>query len=217
MRQAHREQPLHSDRRRLEGRGAGLERACGQRAVHIMLHAVRENGTLEPRKPLCSSKRRCTYAGCNNPTESRVFYRIDGESKAGGQDWSRLAGSVLCSTCYHRFHSRGTLERSDYRRPLCSSERRCTYAGCNKPTESSAFHRIDGDSKAGGRDWSGLAGSLRCHTCYNRFRGRGTLERNVGRNPQSEPLDSSAHANLMRDHPVAGKRKRKGSASEQDE
>eukprot|EP00284_Hemiselmis_tepida_P018317 CAMPEP_0174922144 /NCGR_PEP_ID=MMETSP1355-20121228/5661_1 /TAXON_ID=464990 /ORGANISM="Hemiselmis tepida, Strain CCMP443" /LENGTH=260 /DNA_ID=CAMNT_0016167707 /DNA_START=113 /DNA_END=892 /DNA_ORIENTATION=- len=56
--------------------------------------------------------KRCMYTGCERPTESSQFYLIDGESEAGGQDWSGIAGSVLCNACYQRFLKRGTLVQS---------------------------------------------------------------------------------------------------------
>ena len=81
----------------------------------------RERGTLERsdkrNKPLAASARRCTYVDCERPEESR-HYQISEGTTAGGQDWSSLAGSVLCNACYTRFYRNGTLERSDRNKPL---------------------------------------------------------------------------------------------------
>ena len=41
--------------------------------------------------------KRCTYKGCEKPEESCQFYQIHGDQKAGGKDWSKLQGEVLCS------------------------------------------------------------------------------------------------------------------------
>ena len=65
--------------------------------------------------PLEPCERRCSYSGCEAPTESSQFIQIREETAAGGQDWSWLAGSVLCRSCYQRFLKRGTLERSSKR------------------------------------------------------------------------------------------------------
>ena len=55
---------------------------------------------------------KCSYEGCKSPLESRQYYQIDGSSEAGGQDWTELAGSVLCEACYGQFRKRGSLERT---------------------------------------------------------------------------------------------------------
>ena len=126
------------------------------------------------------SARRCSYEGCKRrPDQSSQFYRIEGGSEAGGQDWTELAGSVLCHTCYTRFRKRGTLERSKPE-PLAGSARRCSYEGCKRPEESSQFLRIGGGSKAGGQDWTELAGAVLCDACYVQYFKRGRLERNRG-------------------------------------
>uniref|UniRef100_A0A6U4MAA0 Uncharacterized protein n=1 Tax=Hemiselmis andersenii TaxID=464988 RepID=A0A6U4MAA0_HEMAN len=156
------------------------------------------------------TERRCSYAGCAKPTKSSYFHRISGESKAGGQDWSVLAGSSLCTACYENYRVRGSLERSICAKQICSRERRCTYDGCDKPTESSHFYRIDQGTKAGGRDWSALAGSVLCHACYGHFKRRGTLERSDRRKSPSSSSPSSASP--TEDDAIAGKRKRSGGA-----
>jgi hypothetical protein len=103
-------------------------------------------------KPLTPSDRFCTYEGCKRPSDSSRYFRIDGVSEAGGQDWTLLAGSVLCAACYSQYKTRGTLERCGNRAdPLPPSARRCSYQGCKRPSESSRFHLIDGASKSGGQ------------------------------------------------------------------
>jgi hypothetical protein len=62
-------------------------------------------------KPLSAEQKRCTYEHCARPDQSCQFLQIDGNKKTGGQDWSSLAGAVLCNSCYSCFKSRGTLER----------------------------------------------------------------------------------------------------------
>jgi hypothetical protein len=148
----------------------------------------RRRGTLErsANKPLAASARRCTYAGCERPEESSHFYQISEGSTAGGQDWSSLAGSVLCSSCYEGFRNRGSLERSN-NKSLDASARRCTYAGCERPEESSMLRHISEGSTSGGQDWSSLAGSVLCIACYSRFRKSGTLE-----SSRNKPLAASA-------------------------
>jgi hypothetical protein len=153
-----------------------------------------KRGTLERNRhchaPLVGSARRCTYEGCRNPTKSRQFYQIDEDSEAGGRDWRELAGSVLCHSCYKQFLKRGTLERTEHNHePLAASARRCSYEGCKSPTEGKWFYQIDENKKTGGRDWRELAGSVLCHSCYNQFKRRGTLERTVQRH---EPVAASA-------------------------
>jgi hypothetical protein len=79
-------------------------------------------GTLERslNMPLAASARRCSYAGCGRPEESSKYYQIWEGKTSGGQDWSSIAGSVLCDACYSSFHRRGTLERKQ--RPLPHSK-----------------------------------------------------------------------------------------------
>ena len=68
------------------------------------------------------------------------------------QDWSELAGSVLCDACHSHFQSRGTLHRMvQHSEPLDPSARRCSYEGCKNPEESSKFYQIDGAKRAGGQ------------------------------------------------------------------
>ena len=145
-------------------------------------------GACKGSMPSASVKRECSYAGCKSPQESRKFFNIDGRSSAGGQDWSGLAGSVLCATCYDQFLKRGTLERTRYQhKPLAKTARRCSYEGCRDPDDSKIFYQIDGGNKAGGQDWTDLAGSVLCKRCYGQFCKRGRLER-----IKNEPLAGSA-------------------------
>jgi hypothetical protein len=158
-------------------------------------------GTLERTKnePLAESERRCTYDGCRSPRDSSQYIQIHGRSGAGGRDWSALAGSVLCRSCYVQFSKTGSLERMK-NGPLAGSERRCSYLGCKNPNESGQFIQIDGASEAGGRDWTELAGSVLCQACYSCYVRRGTLERYV---PGSEPTPSTSAA------PAVSSRKRR--------
>ena len=141
--------------------------------------------------------KRCSYLKCERPTDSSQFYQIEEGKTSGGQDWSSIAGSVLCQACYLRFYRRGTLERAEDK-PLAGSARRCTYDHCDSPTHSSCFFHIEEGKTSGGQDWSSVAGSVLCKACYNRFYKRGTLE----------PSAAHAHkrqktANKMPDKPLS--------------
>jgi hypothetical protein len=142
-------------------------------------------------------KRRCTYVGCDRPEESSHFYQIEvGRTSGGGQDWTSLAGSVLCNACYLRYARRGTLERP-VNKPLSAASRRCTYAGCDRPDHGKHFYQIDESKTGGGRDWSSLSGHVLCHACYLQFRARGTLERRGRRSisgTMSQRVPESVHA-----------------------
>jgi hypothetical protein len=122
-------------------------------------------------------KKKCTYADCERPEESRIFSQIWEGSTSGGQNWSSLTGSVLCTACYQNFWLSGTLERSKKKPLVAASATRCTYAGCERPEESSRFTQVREGITAGGQDWSSLAGSVLCHTCYAKFMRKGTLEK----------------------------------------
>jgi len=137
----------------------------------------RKHGSLEkaPRKKAPPGPpKKCSYHLCPQPDDCKKYIKIYGDSTAGGQDWSMLDGNTLCLTCYMRFKDRGTLERN---KPLSDTERRCSFAGCDKPDDSRKFLKIDPASKAGGHDWSALGGKVLCQICYNRYIKRGTLER----------------------------------------
>lgn len=54
---------------------------------------------------------------------------------------------------------------------------RCSYEGCDRPHQSTRFHRVEAGQTAGGRNWSLLAGNVLCHACYCQYLKRGTLER----------------------------------------
>lgn len=77
----------------------------------------RARGTLERtvNRPLPASERHCTYELCESPGESRHFYQVEEGKSSGGQDWSPIVGSVLCTSCYNRYSRTGTLHRSDSR------------------------------------------------------------------------------------------------------
>eukprot|EP00283_Hemiselmis_rufescens_P002257 CAMPEP_0173421992 /NCGR_PEP_ID=MMETSP1357-20121228/2876_1 /TAXON_ID=77926 /ORGANISM="Hemiselmis rufescens, Strain PCC563" /LENGTH=498 /DNA_ID=CAMNT_0014384965 /DNA_START=56 /DNA_END=1552 /DNA_ORIENTATION=+ len=135
-------------------------------------------------------KRRCDYELCDNNKDSVTKqYHIDEDTRAGGQDWSALAGWVLCKICYDRYSGRGTLERSARIGPVAECDRRCTYEGCEHPLESKRYHHIAKSSKSGGQDWTPLAGSILCGSCYHRYKKRGTLERAAYHN---KPLEEEA-------------------------
>ena len=144
-----------------------------------------------------SEKRRCGYEHCCNPDESHRFYQIKAEAKAGGQDWSSLAGQVLCHRCYNRFRTTGSLEggKGPLGKPLSAEQRRCGYEHCCNPDESCRFHQIKADAKAGGQNWSSIAGQVLCHACYDRFRRSGSLDqksRPSKRQKTSKTLSCSA-------------------------
>lgn len=148
-------------------------------------------------------KRRCTYIGCDRPEESSHFYQIEvGRTSGGGQDWTSLAGSVLCNACYLRYARRGTLERP-VNKPLSAASRRCTYAGCDRPDHGKHFYQIDESKTGGGRDWSSLSGHVLCHACYLQFRARGTLERRGRRQGLETPSYTVPESVALPPPPVA--------------
>jgi len=151
------------------------------------------SGTLQrlQNRPLAPEARHCSYAGCDKPDQSSKFYMIEAGKKAGGQDWSELSGRVLCQACYKRFKLGGSLERSRTK-PLPTAARKCTYPGCRRPEHGSKFYQIDKDKKAGGQDWSHIAGNVLCRACYCQYNRGGTLERVLER---TVPAPSDAAAN----------------------
>jgi hypothetical protein len=139
-----------------------------------------QHGTLAP------SARRCSYAGCKRPDSSSRFLQVDGSSKAGGHDWSPIAGYVLCNSCYTLYAKKGRLNRIQTQHgPLTDENKRCKNESCKNPEKSSRFFLIDGTSKAGGHDWSALSGTVLCDACYCRYLNRGTLQRR-----QQDPLSA---------------------------
>jgi hypothetical protein len=120
------------------------------------------------------------------PEESSKFTQIRQGCTSGGQDWSSLAGSVLCEACYSRFRKSGALQGQS----LAASARRCTHAGCKRPEESRIFTQIRQGCTAGGQDWSSLAGSVLCEACYLRFMTKGTLDRQQRSLPHSKAARS---------------------------
>jgi len=121
--------------------------------------------------------RRCTYAACKRPDESRKFYEIKGTEKAFGQDWSSVANEMLCSACYQHYGTYGRLERREIPERSEDVARKCTYSLCKRPDESGRFHEIKGSEKGGGHDWSSIAGEVLCNACYTYFGTHGRLER----------------------------------------
>jgi hypothetical protein len=55
----------------------------------------------------------CTYNKCDDPANSRRYYRITRRTSAGNQErWEDLLGEILCSRCYTYFSKHGTLDRA---------------------------------------------------------------------------------------------------------
>eukprot|EP00283_Hemiselmis_rufescens_P020902 CAMPEP_0173438250 /NCGR_PEP_ID=MMETSP1357-20121228/19832_1 /TAXON_ID=77926 /ORGANISM="Hemiselmis rufescens, Strain PCC563" /LENGTH=288 /DNA_ID=CAMNT_0014403521 /DNA_START=99 /DNA_END=965 /DNA_ORIENTATION=+ len=120
--------------------------------------------------------RECTNERCARPRESRCYYHIDEGNRAGGRDWSTLSGHYLCEACYEQYRRRGTLDRSNKKKPLPHHLRKCFYAACDSPTHSGQFVRIDAWTVAAGQDWSPLVGKVLCEACYKRYQRNGSLE-----------------------------------------
>jgi len=62
----------------------------------------KSRGTLERKKPLPESAKKCSYELCDGSNQGKQFYEISENSNAGGKDWKPLKGRVLCHTCYCR-------------------------------------------------------------------------------------------------------------------
>lgn len=125
-----------------------------------------------------STLRTCSYQDCKRPGGSTQYFHIEAGRTSGDKDWSSLAGSTLCHTCYQQFKSRGTLER---KKPLADSAKKCSYEQCDGAKLGRQFYEISETSTAGGKDWSSLKGRVLCHTCYCRYKSRGTLERSLNK------------------------------------
>ena len=56
---------------------------------------------------------------------------------------------------------------------------RCSYINCPHPSISSndRWHFISQQTASGGRDWSDLWGQTLCSSCFQQYRGKGTLLR----------------------------------------
>jgi hypothetical protein len=146
----------------------------------------------DPICPPCAPARRCGYEHCLSPDQSYSFHEIKDMTEAGGQDWTSLVGRVLCSSCYCRFKRHGSLEggTGPDPKPLSAEEKRCGYEHCCKPNEGKQFYEIKADTKAGGQDWTSLVGRVLCHTCYQRYRQTGSLDRQIS--PPSKRQKTSA-------------------------
>lgn len=79
---------------------------------------------------------RCSYELCENPFGAVKLMVVDFKGKDGGQDWSSMAGWVLCGTCHSRYNKTGTLEVKR-NKPLQPFEKICSNATCKKPENSS--------------------------------------------------------------------------------
>jgi hypothetical protein len=120
----------------------------------------------------CQTNLKCSYAKCNRPYMKGLSFKEIQEGKtSGGQDWSSLAGSVLCHACYMCFYKRGTLERNRN-----VEARRCTNEKCSGTHEGSKFLYIEENKTSGGQDCSSVVGAYLCSTCYSRFCQIGALE-----------------------------------------
>ena len=105
---------------------------------------------------------------------------IGPETSAGGQDWSSIAGNVLCDSCYVMFAQNGSMSRPRPVEATGACGGRCSYLGCDtKLDEGFQVFAIPEGLKAGGRDWSFYAGSTLCSVCFRRFRETGSLDKSA--------------------------------------
>ena len=133
------------------------------------------------------SNTRCSNQDCESPErEGGRLIRVDDTTRAGGQNWAPVVGRILCKPCFDKFKICASLEKS-VSRPVIVGGKRCAYALCDSPEDSSQYYQIEEGMSTGGQDWSSLTGSVLCKTCYERFRKRGTLERSY-----HKPLAASA-------------------------
>ena len=120
---------------------------------------------------------RCLFAGCTSPDESCRFHRISMKTKAGGQDWSSLVGTVLCNSCKIRFANTGTLEMTHDWAAIHNSvlSTGCTYVGCLNPDETigTKFYQTNSTIRR------------LCTSCYHRCCASGFVQ------ASHENLDSS--------------------------
>jgi len=165
----------------------------------------KDRGTLErsQNKPLDASARQCTYEGCDRQGTGGGYFQIEEGKTAGGQDWSPLTGSVLCQSCYERYKNSGSLQRTRPK-PLPPNLRRCTYEKCLRPEESSRFYQIQERGTAGGQDWSPVACSVLCKSCYSRYERQGTLERQKPRKPSSKGKLPRANTSALKESGAGG-------------
>mmetsp|Transcript_32679 Transcript_32679/g.76322 ORF Transcript_32679/g.76322 Transcript_32679/m.76322 type:complete len:257 (+) Transcript_32679:111-881(+) len=186
----------------------------GSELCHRCYTRYSKRGTLDRclNAPLSKSERWCSFEGCARPGSSRKFYFIDEWTRAGGQDWGPVLGSVLCEACYDRYRSRGTIEWCR-NAALGPSERRCSYDGCSRPEKGGKFYRIDKESKAGGRNWESLTGAVLCKSCYNRFMKRGTLE--IQRKSPAAPSAGTSSRGSSSSSSSTGKKRKARDACQQ--
>lgn len=93
-------------------------------------------------KPLATTLKRCTYAGCSKPDMSSKYVLIEEGRRSGNQDWSSVVGNVLCTACYMRYKQRGTLKRC-YNKDIPASQRQCAYQACDTaPEEGTNFFQV---------------------------------------------------------------------------
>jgi len=128
--------------------------------------------------PLAPYERHCSNKNCTRTDEDCRFMRINGRSNAGGQDWTSLINMILCQSCYILYWDQGRLTRTLNTVCLLPSEKHCTYAKCTHPDRGRNFYKINGNSTAGGQDWTSIKNNILCGACYMAYRCNGTLFRN---------------------------------------
>jgi hypothetical protein len=123
------------------------------------------------RVPMHVVQRSCTYSLCGNPRAGKKFHKIVGNGTAGGRDWMLLSGSILCTSCYYQYKTRGTLEREGVVR--------CGYIGCPSNGKSRALVRVDKESsvKGGLHEWAEMEGKMLCRKCHSHYTKTGKMDR----------------------------------------
>jgi hypothetical protein len=116
----------------------------------------------------------CSYEACPKPVGQVRYARVRRTYRAGGQDWSKLVGRVLCCACIRFYTGKGTLERTKIYQDR--GPQTCEYPKCKDPAGCNVYHRIRSDCEAGGRDWSAWVGKTLCKKCYKQYALLGTFD-----------------------------------------
>jgi len=134
--------------------GRNWDLLAGSVLCHACYCQYLKRGTLErtKNKPIAASKRRCTLIGCTRPDYGSSFYQIEPNKTAGGWDWSRLTGNVLCSACYQRYLRSGTLKnmvRPASHSEILAMEGRSSSPSASSSSSSSSSSRVIGRGGGG--------------------------------------------------------------------
>jgi uncharacterized protein (DUF983 family) len=123
----------------------------------------------KPQAKAAHTSLRCSNADCKRA--SRQFLYVRHGCAAGGADWSKHAGTILCLDCYNE-----TYEVAP-RKGAGDSHAGSSCANCGRQKLTRGLFKVKEHCSAGGRDWEPYVGKSFCCSCFQLYMAHGRFKK----------------------------------------